>query len=139
MGARGNSGVILSQIWRGMAEGVIDKKTISGEDIASALQKAADVAYKGISNPVEGTILTVARDAAQAGQKSVEEGNSDPISVMEAVVEGASESVANTPMLLPVLKEAGVVDAHFDQEGSWRDQSRNVGGVEVFVDVGDDL
>ncbi|UCD09202.1 MAG: DAK2 domain-containing protein [Dehalococcoidales bacterium] len=111
MGARGNSGVILSQIWRGMAEGVTDKKTIGGEDIATALQKAADVAYKGISNPVEGTILTVVRDAAQAGQKSVEEGNSDPISVMEAVVEGASESVANTPMLLPVLKEAGVVDA----------------------------
>lgn len=111
MGARGNSGVILSQIWRGMAEGVVDKKTISGEDIAIALQKAADVAYKGITNPVEGTILTVVREAAQAGQKSVDDGKTDPISVMEAIVEGAGESVANTPTLLPVLKEAGVVDA----------------------------
>ncbi|MBN2075646.1 MAG: DAK2 domain-containing protein [Dehalococcoidales bacterium] len=111
MGARGNSGVILSQIWRGMAEGVVDKKTINGEDVAIALQKAADVAYKGISNPVEGTILTVVREAAQAGQKCVDEGKTDPISVMEAIVEGAGESVANTPTLLPVLKDAGVVDA----------------------------
>ena len=111
MGARGNSGVILSQIWRGMAEGMVDKKTINGEDVAIALQKAADVAYKGISNPVEGTILTVVREAAQAGQKCVDDGKTDPISVMEAIVEGAGESVANTPTLLPVLKEAGVVDA----------------------------
>lgn len=111
MGARGNSGVILSQIWRGMAEGVVDKKTINGEDVAIALQKAADVAYKGISNPVEGTILTVVREAAQAGQKCVDDGKTDPISVMEAIVEGAGESVANTPTLLPVLKDAGVVDA----------------------------
>ncbi len=111
MGARGNSGVILSQIWRGLAQGLVDKKTINGEDIALALQKAADVAYKGMTNPVEGTILTVVRDAAQSGQKCVGEGKTDPISVMEAVVEGAGVSVANTPMLLPVLKEAGVVDA----------------------------
>jgi DAK2 domain fusion protein YloV len=111
MGARGNSGVILSQIWRGMAEGVVDKKTINGEDVAIALQKAADVAYKGITNPVEGTILTVVREAAQAGQKCVDDGKTDLISVMEAIVEGAGESVANTPTLLPVLKEAGVVDA----------------------------
>ncbi len=111
MGARGNSGVILSQIWRGMAEGLADKKTIGGSDLAEALQNAADVAYKGITNPVEGTILTVVREAAQAGQKCIEEGISDPISVMEAIVEGAGESVANTPSLLPVLKEAGVVDA----------------------------
>jgi DAK2 domain fusion protein YloV len=111
MGARGNSGVILSQIWRGMAEGVVDKKTINGEDIAIALQKAADVAYKGMTNPVEGTILTVVREAAQAGRKCVDDGKTDPISVMEAIVEGAGESVANTPTLLPVLKEAGVVDA----------------------------
>ena len=111
MGARGNSGVILSQIWRGMAEGLADKKTINGEDIAIALQKAAEVAYKGMTNPVEGTILTVVRDAAQSGKKCVDDGKTDPISVMEAIVAGAGESVANTPMLLPVLKEAGVVDA----------------------------
>jgi uncharacterized protein len=111
MGARGNSGVILSQIWKGMSEGLVDKKTIGGEDIAFALQKAADVAYKGMTNPVEGTILTVVREAAQAGQKCVDDGKTDPISVMEAIVEGAGESVANTPTLLPVLKEAGVVDA----------------------------
>ncbi len=111
MGARGNSGVILSQIWKGMAQSLVEKKTVNGEDIAIALQKAADVAYKGMTNPVEGTILTVVRDAAQAGQQCVNEGKIDPISVMEAIVAGAGESVANTPTLLPVLKEAGVVDA----------------------------
>ena len=111
MGARGNSGVILSQIWRGLAEGLEDKKTFNGNDLAEALRKASDVAYKGLSNPVEGTILTVVREASEAGLAQVESGSQDLIEVMEAVVDAASKSVANTPTLLPVLREAGVVDA----------------------------
>jgi DAK2 domain fusion protein YloV len=111
MGARGNSGVILSQIWRGMAEGLQGKTSCKGGDIAAALQQASLVAYKGISNPVEGTILTVLREASEAGRKQADEGKDDVISVMEAVVNAASESVANTPTLLPVLRDAGVVDA----------------------------
>ncbi len=111
MGARGNSGVILSQIWRGLAQGLQDKKSITGSDLAAALQQASEMAYKGISNPVEGTILTVVREASAAGQAQAAGNGSDLVSVMEAVVSTANESVANTPALLPVLREAGVVDA----------------------------
>jgi len=111
MGARGNSGVILSQIWRGLAEGLQEKKSFTGSDLADALQQASIMAYKGISNPVEGTILTVVREASSASQAQVANGNTDLISVMEAAVNAANESVANTPTLLPVLREAGVVDA----------------------------
>jgi DAK2 domain fusion protein YloV len=110
MGARGNSGVILSQIWRGLAQGLQGKKSFTGKELASALQQASKMAYKGISNPVEGTILTVIKDAAAAAQAQTKN-NGDLISVMEAVVDAANESVANTPTLLPVLKDAGVVDA----------------------------
>ena len=110
MGARGNSGVILSQIWRGLAQGLQGKKSFTGKELASALQQASKMAYKGISNPVEGTILTVIKDAAAAAQTQAKN-NGDLISVMEAVVDAANESVANTPTLLPVLKDAGVVDA----------------------------
>jgi DAK2 domain fusion protein YloV len=110
MGARGNSGVILSQIWRGLAQGLQNKKSLSGKDLASALHQASIMAYKGISNPVEGTILTVVKDTAKAAQAEAKDDGSI-ISVMEAAVSAASESVANTPELLPVLKEAGVVDA----------------------------
>ncbi|MFC1933166.1 DAK2 domain-containing protein [Chloroflexota bacterium] len=111
MGARGNSGVILSQIWRGLAQGLQEKKSFAGSDLADALQQASTMAYKGMSNPVEGTILTVIREASSAGQEQVANGNSDLLSVMEAVVNAANESVANTPTLLPVLRKAGVVDA----------------------------
>jgi DAK2 domain fusion protein YloV len=111
LGARGNSGVILSQILRGVAEGLADKKTISGADMAQALKQASSVAYKGITNPVEGTILTVVREASEAGLACVETGTTDMITVMETIVAAAGESVANTPTLLPVLKDAGVVDA----------------------------
>ncbi|MFC1933779.1 DAK2 domain-containing protein [Chloroflexota bacterium] len=110
MGARGNSGVILSQIWRGLAQGLQEKKSFTGSDLANALQQASAMAYKGISNPVEGTILTVIKDTAAAAQAQAS-GNGDLISVMEAAVSAANESVANTPTLLPVLREAGVVDA----------------------------
>jgi len=111
MGARGNSGVILSQIWRGLAQGLQDKDSITASDLAEALQQASNMAYKGISNPVEGTILTVIKDAAAACQAQVADGDKDIISVLETTVNAANESVANTPALLPVLREAGVVDA----------------------------
>ncbi len=109
MGARGNSGVILSQIWKGFAQGVADKDTVSGKDVAAALLQASKTAYKGLSNPVEGTILTVVKDAAKAVQSS---NAGDTVAVvMEKALEAAGESVANTPRLLPVLRDAGVVDA----------------------------
>ena len=111
IGARGNSGVILSQIWCGLAQGLAGKDNFNGYDLANALSQASVMAYKGLSNPVEGTILTVIKDAATAAQEQAAKDKNDVISVMEAVVNAANESVANTPRLLPVLKEAGVVDA----------------------------
>ena len=111
MGARGNSGVILSQIWRGLAQGLAEKESLTGSDLADALLQASITAYKGLSNPVEGTILTVVREASSAAQAQALSGSDDLISVMEATVSAAKEAVANTPSLLPVLREAGVVDA----------------------------
>ncbi|MDD5288764.1 MAG: DAK2 domain-containing protein [Dehalococcoidales bacterium] len=111
LGARGNSGVILSQILRGMAEDMADKETINGADMARALGKASKTAYKGLSNPTEGTILTVIREASSAALKKSAGNGKDMVTVMEITVNTAKESVANTPTLLPVLKEAGVVDA----------------------------
>jgi len=111
MGARGNSGVILSQIWHGLAKGLAQKEAFNGRDLADALLEASAMAYKGINNPVEGTILTVAKDAASAAQAQAASGSDDLISVMEATIDAASKSVANTPNLLDVLREAGVVDA----------------------------
>ncbi|MFH1381302.1 MAG: DAK2 domain-containing protein [Chloroflexota bacterium] len=111
MGARGNSGVILSQIWRGLANGIAAKETLTGADFAKALQLAATMAYKGISNPVEGTILTVAKDAAAAAKEQAASDDNDLVSVLEAAVSAANESVADTPTLLPALRQAGVVDA----------------------------
>jgi uncharacterized protein len=111
LGARGNSGVILSQIFRGMADDMVNKEEITGPDMARALGKAAKTAYKGLSNPTEGTILTVIKDASSAAMKKSATNGKDLITVMEITVSTARESVANTPTLLPVLKEAGVVDA----------------------------
>jgi len=111
IGARGNSGVILSQIWNGMAQGLDGKDKVTGADLVTALLKASKTAYNGLSNPVEGTILTVMREAAAAAEKHAAEVSNDLISVMEATVDAARESVANTPTLLQVLKDAGVVDA----------------------------
>jgi len=111
MGARGNSGVILSQIWHGLEQGLSGKESFTGSDLADALLQASTMAYKGISNPVEGTILTVIREASSAAQAQAASGSNDLISVMEATVSAANESVANTPSLLPVLRDAGVVDA----------------------------
>jgi DAK2 domain fusion protein YloV len=111
MGARGNSGVILSQIWRGLAQALEGKESFDAADLSDALRQAAQIAYKGVSNPVEGTMLTVMKDAAAADQTQVTEGNDDVLSVFEAVVNAAADSVANTPRLLKVLRDAGVVDA----------------------------
>ncbi len=111
MGARGNSGVILSQIWHGLAQGLEGKELFNGRDLANALQKAATEAYHGIDNPVEGTLLTVIKDAAAAAKSKADSGCDDLISIMETSLSAARESVANTPNLLSVLREAGVVDA----------------------------
>jgi len=111
MGARGNSGVILSQIWHGLAKGLAGKDCCTGKDLAEALLRASTEAYNGIANPVEGTILTVARQAASAAKAEADSGTDNIVLIMDTVVNAARESVANTPNLLPVLKEAGVVDA----------------------------
>jgi DAK2 domain fusion protein YloV len=111
MGARGNSGVILSQMFRGMASSLKDKKQFDGADLAAALAEGSTTAYKGVIKPVEGTILTVGREAAEAAQAAVEGGVTDFLPVMEQAVIGARESLARTPMLLSVLRDAGVVDA----------------------------
>ncbi len=111
MGARGNSGVILSQIWRGMAQSLAEKESFTAVDLANALQQSSLSAYKGMSNPVEGTILTVIKDAAAAAREQASGDGSDMISVMRAAVDAAGKSVADTPRLLQVLRDAGVVDA----------------------------
>jgi len=111
IGARGNSGVILSQIWNGLAQGIEGKEKIAGGDLVKGLLQASKVAYKGLSNPVEGTILTVMREAAEGAKAHADNSGDDVVSIWEATVDAARESVANTPTLLPVLKESGVVDA----------------------------
>ena len=111
MGARGNSGVILSQFWRGLAKGLGHNNYFDGSDFARALTEATQAAYQGIINPVEGTILTVLRDSAEAAEKAAESDSGNLILVLEAAAEAAKDSVARTPDLLPVLKDAGVVDA----------------------------
>ena len=110
MGARGNSGVILSQIWRGFARSVEGKRTLTSEDLAAAFASARDTAYKGVGRPVEGTILTVAKDMAEAAEEAVKAG-ADPITLLRKVLQGAKESVNRTPELMPILKQAGVVDS----------------------------
>ncbi len=111
MGARGNSGVILSQILRGLAQSLTEKESLTATDLAGALQESAVMAYKGMSNPVEGTMLTVIKDIATAVQAEVAGDDGDVVAVMETAVNTAGESVANTPNLLEVLRQAGVVDA----------------------------
>ena len=110
MGARGNSGVILSQIWRGMANALEKEEILSSQALVNAFSQARDTAYKGVVRPVEGTILTVTKDVA-AATKEVEKKIDDPVQMLEIAVNAAAESVDRTPELLPVLKEAGVVDS----------------------------
>jgi DAK2 domain fusion protein YloV len=111
MGARGNSGVILAQILRGLAQGLKGKGSFNGSDLAAALAQSSSLAYKAVSQPVEGTILTVIREAAAAAQARSCSDDSDLLSIMEGLVDEARASVARTPSLLPLLRQAGVVDA----------------------------
>jgi DAK2 domain fusion protein YloV len=110
MGARGNSGVITSQIFRGMAEALGGKSRFNGLDLAHALAEGSRTAYGAVAKPVEGTILTVVREAAAAAVSSAEQTN-DVEAVLAATVEAGEKAVARTPTLLAVLREAGVVDA----------------------------
>jgi uncharacterized protein len=124
MGARGNSGVILSQTLRGLAQGLDKKQTFAAPDLATALQEASTLAYRAVLKPVEGTILTVVRESAEAAKISAERGD-DLVGLMQEVVTAARQSVARTPDLLPILKQAGVVDAGGQGfctilEGVWR-------------------
>ena len=110
MGARGNSGVILSQIWRGFSKGIGESEILDGKSLVEGLLQARDTAYKGVVRPVEGTILTVCKDMALEGEKAIQE-SEDPYFLLNKVTEAAQVSVDYTPELLDVLKEAGVVDA----------------------------
>jgi len=110
MGARGNSGVITSQIFRGFSKSIEEKDTLTAMDLAKAFDDGVKTAYKAVMKPVEGTILTVARYGAEAGMKQVESTN-DITEVMKAVVKGSKIGLEKTPSLLPVLKEVGVVDS----------------------------
>ena len=110
MGARGNSGVITSQIFRGMAEGLGGKKRFNGLDLAHALSEGARTAYGAVAKPVEGTILTVIRESAAAAVDAAERDN-DIEAVLGATLDAAEKSVARTPSLLAILREAGVVDS----------------------------
>ncbi|WP_162000187.1 DAK2 domain-containing protein [Companilactobacillus halodurans] len=110
MGARGNSGVITSQIFRGFSKSIEKKDSLTAMDLAKAFDDGVKTAYKAVMKPVEGTILTVARFGAEAGMKKVKTTN-DLVEVMKAVVKGSKAGLEKTPSLLPVLKEVGVVDS----------------------------
>jgi DAK2 domain fusion protein YloV len=110
MGARGNSGVILSQILRGMSGVIADADGLDGASAAAALESASTAAYQAVMRPVEGTILTVAREASEAAGKAAS-GGADLVAVLEAARVQGEDALARTPDMLPVLKEAGVVDA----------------------------
>nr|WP_242589860.1 DAK2 domain-containing protein [Enterococcus sp. DIV0660C] len=110
MGARGNSGVILSQLFRGFSKQIPEVETLNATNLAAAFTHGVETAYKAVMKPVEGTILTVAREAAKAGEKKAKS-TDDVVEVMTAVVKGGKRALAKTPDLLPVLKEVGVVDS----------------------------
>jgi len=125
MGARGNSGVILSQIWRGFSRGLDDKARLSASDLVRAMQAATETAYQGVVKPVEGTVLTVVREVSEELSRAVKESR-DLRYLFKRMVEQARISESKTPALLPVLQEAGVVDAGGQGlvvilEGMWRE------------------
>lgn len=111
MGARGNSGVILSQLWRGFARTVDEAPQVDAALIVAAFEEARETAYRGVVRPVEGTILTVSKDIAAAAKSALDQGAQSSLEILEHVVAAADASVQRTPDLLPILKEAGVVDA----------------------------
>lgn len=110
MGARGNSGVILSQLFRGFAKALSGKETIDARELAEAFVRGVETAYKAVIKPVEGTILTVSREAADAGLV-LSRKTDDPKAIVQAILEGARKTLVRTPEMLPVLKQANVVDA----------------------------
>ena len=124
MGARGNSGVILSQILRGIARRLDGENLLTGPRFAAALSEGSRIAYKGVNKPVEGTILTVVREAAAAAESAAHL-NPDLRFVLERTLRAADESVANTPKLLPILAQTGKVDSggkglYYILEGMYR-------------------
>ena len=109
-GARGNSGVILSLLFRGISKGLKDKSSATGAEFAAAFAMGVASAYKSVMNPTEGTVLTVSREASEAGVKKAEE-TDDVLAVFEAIIAEGEASLERTPELLPALKKAGVVDS----------------------------
>lgn len=112
MGARGNSGVILSQIWRGFSRALDHYETMDSGLLIRAMQEARNTAYKGVVKPVEGTILTVIKDMTYAAEKSIDT-NVTLSEMLLTIVQAGDESVKRTPELLPILKQAGVVDSGY--------------------------
>ena len=111
-GARGNSGVILSQFFKGLSDALQEKECLSGDDLARAFGCATEAAYSSVGNPVEGTMLTVIRQAAEAVQRSVDSDDSRQITgLLETAFEASREALMRTPEQLPLLREAGVVDS----------------------------
>lgn len=110
MGARGNSGVILSQIWRGLARGLRDKETFTAADLAAAIQEASDTAYGGVMRPVEGTILTVIREGAEEATDAITK-SGDLRFLLERLLDRCEQALERTPEQLPILAQAGVVDS----------------------------
>lgn len=160
LGARGNSGVILSQLWRGFARAVEDEAHLTPEAMVRGLVEARDTAYRGVVRPVEGTILTVAKEVAAAVEEALAQGVTSMIDLLERAVAAADAAVERTPELLPVLKQAGVVDSggkglFFLLEGMLRaidglplDQAElqplplsalNIAGAEEMVEPGQDF
>lgn len=110
-GARGNSGTILSQLWRGFADGLYGHGAFEAEAFVDACRQAVAMAYQGVSTPAEGTILTVAREATDAVTRRIEAGERDLVMILKTMVTAARSSLRRTPDLLPVLRQAGVVDS----------------------------
>lgn len=110
MGARGNSGVILSQIFRGFSKGIEGHAQLTAKNFAAGYANGAKTAYKAVMKPTEGTILTVVRESAKAGNQAAGESD-DLVTVLKAIYEAAKQALQSTPDLLPVLKEVGVVDS----------------------------
>ncbi|HLJ32926.1 MAG TPA: DAK2 domain-containing protein [Ktedonobacteraceae bacterium] len=140
LGARGNSGVILSQTLRGLAQGLDKKQVFGAPELANAFQEASRLAYRAVIKPVEGTILTVVRETAAAAKTSAERGD-DLVGLMQEVVIAARQAVASTPDLLPTLKQAGVVDSGGQGfctilEGVWRyirGEATNTGSTAISI------
>ena len=110
MGGRGNSGIILSQIWRGIANGLEGLEEFGPKELAIALEQASECAYRNVVKPVEGTILTVIRDASEEAMQ-VAKDELDIVNLLQKIIVACEQSVQSTPDLLPILKQAGKVDA----------------------------